>query len=127
MIEREIALGVITRILLGGSSVEQLAGIARGLIARGFSRENEFDADHRGVRYTHAAKFDAMQGLRFLERLRAAEGRDPGQFEVLLRTHPGLADRATRVRDQLRGLGYRVGRKSCCAPAWHRVTARRPA
>jgi predicted Zn-dependent protease len=125
MIEREIALGVISRILLGGSSVEQLAGIARGLVARGYSRENEFDADRRGVRYTHAAKFDASQGLRFLERLRAAEGRDPGQVEVLLRTHPGLGDRANRVREQLRGLGYRVGARSCCAVASQRAVARR--
>jgi predicted Zn-dependent protease len=125
MIERELAIGVISRLLLGGSSVEQLAGIARGLLSRGFSRENEFDADARGVRYTHAARFDASQGLRFLERLRAMEGRDPGQVEVLLRTHPGLGDRAARVREQLRGLGYRVS--VVPTPAWRPGRRRAPA
>lgn len=120
MIEREIALGVISRVLLGGSSVEQLADVARGLLSRGFSRENELDADHRGVRYTHAAKFDASHGLRFLERLRVMEGRDPGQVEVLLRTHPGLGDRARRVRDQLRELGYRAGLAPVPGLGWRR-------
>jgi hypothetical protein len=43
-----------------------------------------------------------------MERLRAAEGRDPSQFEVLFRTHPGLQDRITRVREELRRLGYRA-------------------
>jgi predicted Zn-dependent protease len=123
MIEREIAIGLISSVLLGGSAVEQLAGVVRGLIARGYSRENEFDADHRGVRYAHAAKFDASHALRFIERLRTAEGRDPGQVEVLLRTHPGLGDRLNRLREQLRTLGYRVGVRPVRAPFAERAPA----
>jgi predicted Zn-dependent protease len=120
MIERELVFGLLGSLLLGGSSAEQLGAIARFLLSRGFSRENEFRADHLGVTYTHRAGFDASAGLRFLERLRAQEGRDPGQVEVLLRTHPGLRDRIARVRDQLQGLGYRVG------DARERLPATRP-
>ncbi|MGQ0568779.1 MAG: M48 family metalloprotease [Armatimonadota bacterium] len=108
VIERELLFGLISRVLFGESASAQIAGIARGLISRGFSRENEFEADRLGVIYTHTAGFNASAGLRFMERLRAMEGRDPGQIEVLLRTHPGLRDRIQRVRDQLVRLGYRI-------------------
>jgi predicted Zn-dependent protease len=109
MIERSVFMSVIAQLLLGGSSTAyQASQILQFLLQNGFSRENEFEADRLGVLHTHRAGFDASAGLRFMTRLRAEEGRDPGQFEVLLRTHPALGDRIVRVREQLKGLGYRV-------------------
>jgi predicted Zn-dependent protease len=78
------------------------------LLSRDFSRSAEFEADQVGVRLTHRAGFRADAGLQFMERLRAAEGRDPSQFEVLFRTHPALPDRIVRVREELRRLGYQA-------------------
>lgn len=109
MIERHFFMGLVVRLLLGGDpTAAQIGEILRFLISRGFSRENEFEADRLGVAYAHRAGFDASAGLAFMERLRAAEGRDPGKFEVLLRTHPALGDRMQRVRQHLRDLGYRA-------------------
>jgi predicted Zn-dependent protease len=109
MIERYYFMSIVIQIVLGRSpSAAQLAEIVQLFLTRGYSRENEFEADRLGVIHAHRAKFDASAGLSFMQRLRAAEGRDPSQVEVLLRTHPGLADRATRVREQLKQLGYRV-------------------
>jgi predicted Zn-dependent protease len=109
LLERHALLGVLGRVLFGGDrTTAQLAEIARALVARGFSREHEYEADRLGVRYAHRAGFDASAALAFMQRLRAAEGRDPDRFEVLFRTHPALADRLVRVRDHLRELGYRV-------------------
>ncbi len=109
MIERQFYLALVAQVLLGrNASAMQVGDIVRFLLTQGFSRENEFEADQRGVTYTHRAGLDASAGLRFMERLRATEGKDPSQVEVLLRTHPALADRIQRVRDQLRSLGYRV-------------------
>jgi predicted Zn-dependent protease len=109
LLERHVLLGLLGRLLLGGDRMAvRLAEIARVLITRGFSREHEFEADRLAVLYTHRAGFDASAGLQFMHRLRAAEGRDPDRFEVLLRTHPALVDRIVRVRDRLRELGYRV-------------------
>ena len=110
MIERHFFMGLVLSLVLGGDpTAGQIGEILGFLLSRGFSRENEFEADRLGVIYTHRARFDASAGLQFMTRLRVAEGRDPGQFEVLLRTHPALVDRIQRVREQLRGLGYRVG------------------
>ncbi|MDR7485147.1 MAG: M48 family metalloprotease [Armatimonadota bacterium] len=109
MIERHFFMGLVLSLVLGGDpTAGQIGEILAFLLSRGFSRENEFEADRLGVLYTHRAGFDASAGLQFMTRLRVAEGRDPGQFEVLLRTHPALVDRIGRVREQLRGLGYRV-------------------
>jgi predicted Zn-dependent protease len=109
MLERQMVLGLLSRLLLGtDSNIAQLGQVARALVARGYSRENEYEADRIGIGYAHRAGFDASAALSFLTRLRAAEGRDPDRFEVLLRTHPALLDRIQRVRDELRALGYRV-------------------
>lgn len=121
ILERHFWLAIITRLLTGGDpSSGQIADIVRFFLTRGFSREAEFEADDLGVTYAHRAGYDAAAGLAFMQRLRAAEGRDPGQFEVLFRTHPGLADRMQRVRARLRALGYRV------AASWPGLAAAAP-
>lgn len=103
LIERNFFFTLVIVLIFGRDpTAAQIADFARFLITRGFGREFEFEADEVGVRLTHRAGFDAGAGLGFMERLRAAEGRDPSQFEVLFRTHPALADRIVRVRDQLR-------------------------
>ncbi len=113
MIERQFYLGLIAQLVLGRDPTAfQIGEIVQALLTRGFSRENEFEADRSGVTYAHRAGFDAAAGLRFMERLRVAEGRDPGQVEVLLRTHPALIDRMQRVREQLKGLGYHVAART---------------
>lgn len=109
MIERHFLMGLLAGLLLGrDATAAQIGEILRFLLSRGFSRENEFAADRLGVRYAHRAGFDASAGLGFMQRLRVAEGRDPSQVEVLLRTHPALTDRIQRVREELRDLGYRA-------------------
>lgn len=109
LIERNFYFSIVISVLFGRDpTASQIAGFTRLLISRGFSRNAEFEADRVGVTYADRARFNAAAGLVFMERLRAAEGRDPSQFEVFLNTHPALADRIIRVREYLRGLGYRV-------------------
>lgn len=111
LIERHMGLSLLFTLIFGGrqDTTAQIANILGVLLTRGFSREAEFEADRVGVSLVHKAGFDAGAGLAFMERLRSAEGRDPSNFQVLFHTHPALGDRITRVRDQLRTLGYRVG------------------
>jgi len=116
IIEREFFFGLVLSLLFGGTpSSSQIAGLVHTLLRRGFSREAEFEADETGVMLTHRSGFDPRAGLTFMERLRVAEGRDPSLVEVLFSTHPALADRMVRVREQLRRLGYRVGLRRAAA------------
>lgn len=107
MIERHFLFGLIAQVLLGGNTgASQIAQIVRFFLSRGFSREFEFEADRLAVNYAHRAGFDASAALGFMSRLRASGESDPGRYEVLLRTHPGLTDRMARMKEHLRKLGY---------------------
>lgn len=111
LLERYFFMGIVVSLLFGGdATASQIANFVGFLLNRGFSRGAEYEADQVGVGLAHRARFRADAGLRFMERLRSAEGRDPSQFEVLFRTHPGLSERITRVREQLRRLGYQAQR-----------------
>lgn len=111
LIERHMGLSLLFTLIFGNraDTTAQIADVLALLLTRGFSREAEFEADRIGVTLTHTAGYDAGAGLAFMERLRASQGRDPSRFQVLFQTHPALADRIARVRDQLRTLGYRIG------------------
>lgn len=116
LIERNFFFSIVISLLLGrDTTAGEIADLARFFVTRGFSRDAEFEADRLGVTYTHRAGFNAAAGLAFMERLRAAQGRDPSQFEVLFRTHPALSERIVRVREQLRTLGYRVSLRTLAA------------
>ncbi len=124
LLERHFFMGIVISLLFGGDpTATQVANFVGFLLSRGFSRSAEFEADQVGVRLTHRAGFRADAGLRFMERLRAAEGRDPSQFEVLFRTHPALPDRILRVREELRRLGYQARARERLRPAACRVRA----
>lgn len=111
VLERHFFMAIVITLLFGkDTQATQIADFVGFLLQRGFSRTFEFEADRIGVRLAHRAGFRADAGLDFMERLRAAEGQEPGAFAVLFQTHPGLADRILRVREELRRLGYQVGR-----------------
>lgn len=113
LLEQHFLFAIVITVLFGGDATAlQIANFVGFLLSRGFTRGSEFEADRVGVALAHRAGVRADAGLRFLKRLRAAEGRDPSQFEVFFRTHPGLADRITRVEEELRRLGYQVRRHS---------------
>ena len=109
LLEQHFALSILVTVLFGGdATTAQIADFVGFLLNRGFNRSLEFEADDAGVGFAHRAGFRADAGLSVLERLRAAQGRDPSQFEVIFRTHPALPDRIVRMRQRLRGLGYRA-------------------
>lgn len=109
LLEQHFFFAIVISLLFGGDpTAAQVADFVGFLLNRGFSRGLEFEADRVGVVLTHRGRFHADAGLRFMQRLRVAEGRAPSQFEVLFRTHPGLPDRITRVAEELRRLGYQV-------------------
>lgn len=123
LVERELWLSLLVDLLLGKDSTAAAAGhLLRQLATRGFSREFEYEADRLAVRLMRRAGYDPQAAVRFLERLRAREARDPGAVEVLLRTHPGLGDRVRRVREEVQRLGRVPARHGSCPwSGWYRV------
>ena len=73
------------------------------LLDRGFSRENEFEADRDAAAFCHRAGYSAEAGAAFLERL--ASGELPRNvIQQLLSTHPPLSERIAEVRAQVERL-----------------------
>ncbi|MGH6949223.1 MAG: M48 family metalloprotease, partial [Kiloniellales bacterium] len=99
-----VGLGV----LLGSGQVAQAADSVSTLIVRGYSRDQESEADLLGVRYLARVGYDPIAMAGFLERLQAhsrleAELRgkpDAADDFSLLQTHPRTADRIVLASEQ---------------------------
>jgi beta-barrel assembly-enhancing protease len=99
-IERENWLGLGLQILTRGSA-RDVAAIAANLTQLRYSRNQEREADSRGVAYLRRAGYDPMGLVRFLERLSRMER--GGASLPFLRSHPGSQARADRLRRMLVG------------------------
>ncbi|MGD0921192.1 MAG: M48 family metalloprotease [Terriglobia bacterium] len=74
-------------------------GILIKLIDQGLAPSDEFDADQRGVKYSHAAGYPADGLARFLTRLDQAT--EQGAKSFWTRTHPPVKDRNARIQQTI--------------------------
>jgi predicted Zn-dependent protease len=82
-----------------------LAGTALGVLFLKYSRDDESQADHLGLRYMSRAKFDPreMPGVfRMLDRVSAAQG--GGRIPEWLATHPNPENRRERIEQEVAAL-----------------------
>lgn len=81
--------------------IHRIVGVAYDIIQRGYSREDELEADRLGVRYSYRAGYDPLAAISMMKKLKAENRRRGNQtiFENidLLRTHPYLDDRMEAV------------------------------
>ena len=81
--------------LLGGGWLRRaLHGAAASVVARGFSRSQEWEADSEALQIMRAAGFNPVGLARLLERL----ARTRAQVGGFLGSHPDPIDRAQRIR-----------------------------
>ena len=98
--------GGATQVLGGAGSAEdrerltKVAGVAKGLYARGLDKADEFEADRLGVILAARAGYDPYglaQVLQTLDGLNASSS----QLALLFKTHPKPADRLQRLDQTL--------------------------
>jgi len=77
-------------------AVMEGASMALDVIMKGYSREDEFEADKLGVRYAYYAGFDPNGAVTFMEKLRQA-GKDD-RIAVYFSTHPLYSERIAKAR-----------------------------
>lgn len=118
---RSVIVGLGAAILgaaIGDRGASELLNLGGGLVLRGYSREQEFEADGLGLRYMTRAGYDPEAMATFLERLRAKSaldaemqggGADPDEFS-LAATHPRTVDRVHEARAAVLGAGPFEGR-----------------
>lgn len=91
----------IPLIFLGGVPgviVQNAAGILVPLTFLKFSRGAEEEADRLGLQYMWAAGYDPTELLRFFERLRAKEKKEPGTLAKVFSTHPTTRKRVEKAK-----------------------------
>lgn len=74
------------------------------LIRRGYSREDEFEADRLGVRYSYKAGFNPYGAIRLLNKLKKEQKTqfiDPFRNIGILRTHPYIDERIEAILSEI--------------------------
>lgn len=92
----------------------KVAGAAKGLYARGLDKEDEFDADKRGVVLATRAGYDPYGLVQVLQTLDSVNA-DSTQFALLFKTHPKPSDRLARLDESLGARLEKVGAKPTVA------------
>lgn len=104
----ELVSRVVADVLNDPATGAQLRNQSRFTLAR-FSREQELEADAVGVRTLARAGFDPFGAGRFLHGLNRTTalraGTGPAGEPDMLATHPGTAERITRVTQAARRIG----------------------
>src|SRR5688572_14970591 len=114
-------------------AAEGLAAVGGGLLLLRFSREQELEADARGVEYAHKAGYDPRAGegvFRGFARARREAGGRPGPLDSWLSSHPLDEDRIVHLRSEIerRWPALRVNGPApglvVSTPAWDALLAR---
>ena len=108
-ISTQVQAKALIDIFLRGGAAADIAGLASQLLNLRYSRDDEYDADSRALRYTYAAGFDPTGLVQFFRKLADLE-RSGGGAPEFLRTHPLTTSRITRAEEIIQSGAYRNGR-----------------
>jgi predicted Zn-dependent protease len=90
--------GLLAGIFLGGSGTAGQAVIAGTLagsasLQLSYSRQNEEEADRKGLRYTEAAGYPGQEMVSIFQKMSQQSWQEGGKVPTYLETHPGLSER----------------------------------
>ena len=123
---RQISAGVFFDVVFGGAGAGQAVAIASvNLAGLRYSRDDENDADSRGMDYLDAAAISTAGIARMFDRFEEyAEEEGAGDIPTMLSTHPASRERAVAARARARdGLApsldereWRIVQQACGGP-----------
>ena len=105
----QMGLGVLSG-LLGRNSdttakaIGAVGGFGLNALFLKFSRTDETQADVVGAQMMAAAGYDPQDMVSFFEMLRAQQKKEPGKVARFFGSHPPPADRAERIRAEMKAL-----------------------
>ncbi len=102
-IVRSVGAGIFFDVVFGGSGAGQMIAIASvNLAGLRFSRDDETDADSRGLDYLEASGIDTAGIARLFDRFSEHTEEAGGDIPTLLSSHPATAERAAAARARSR-------------------------
>ncbi|MBI3318391.1 MAG: M48 family metalloprotease [Candidatus Omnitrophica bacterium] len=108
-----LLLEAASRAGASGESARMVSSLY-GLFSKGFSRQDELEADRLGIRYTQRAGFDPEGMIRFFEKMERE--RPEGALDrasVWNRTHPLTSERIARAKKEISELKSRMFCPEC--------------
>lgn len=121
---RSAGAGIFFDVVVGGSGSGQMIALASvNLSSLRFSRDDETDADERGLDYLDVAGIDTAGLARLFDRFAEHAEEQGGDIPTLLSSHPATAARAAAARARIRSgrspsmsdADWRVVRSACGA------------
>lgn len=83
--------------------VKEGAKIAFHLIQLGFSRNYEYEADEKGIKYVIGAGYNPQSAVKILKKL---SGKDLPKWAKYLSTHPPITERIKRIEENILKSSY---------------------
>lgn len=108
-ISSDLLTGILIYVGVPGSTNQELARLASGVISLKYSREDELDADRRGLSYASHAGYNPEGLIRFFTKLERMERIAGGEKNEWLRTHPMNASRIERAKVLIENQNFRYG------------------
>lgn len=111
---RQISSQFLTSLVIGfgvpPGTNQDFARIAAGLLGLHYSRDDELDADRRGLSYAHFANYDPMGMIRVFEKFEQVERRVGADRNEWLRSHPMNLSRISRATVLIENQNFRYGK-----------------
>lgn len=80
---------------------QDLARLGEMIATLHFSREDEYEADRLGIKYSYNAGYDPNGAVRFFQKLQRLEGSKGNDLDAIMRTHPLTKDRIDRAKKEI--------------------------
>ncbi|MPZ16372.1 MAG: M48 family metalloprotease [Luteitalea sp.] len=98
----QLGLGLLGAVLgsdrsVGAQAVRVGSSLAANVTMMKFSRDDEREADEKGMLYMSRAGYDVRGMAEFMKILRDQQGRDPSSVEAFFASHPAPAERVDRL------------------------------
>jgi predicted Zn-dependent protease len=108
-ISSELVNNLAIGLLIPNATIANTAGLLDQIMGLKYSRDDEYEADRRGLSYAHFAHFDPKGMSRFFAKLERMEKRQGGGDPEWLRDHPLTKERIAKVETLIDHNDFRYG------------------
>ena len=106
-----LTTSILINIFVPNPTYNQLAGLGAGVAGLKYSRDDEYEADRRGLSYASEAGYDPNGMVRFFDKLARMEHRQGANDPEWLRDHPLTQARIDKAQAIIDKQDYRYGVK----------------
>jgi beta-barrel assembly-enhancing protease len=90
-------------------TVQGIVGLGTNLALQGYSRENEYEADHLGMVYACRLGYDPKAAVTFFEKLKKIQKAEPNMVEIWFSSHPATQNRIVEYEKTKQELPCQTG------------------